>query len=68
MGERAVLVEILRHPVATQKELAANLSVSERTVKTRTVSLQEKGLLQRVGGKRNGAWEIPQKVKEALEL
>lgn len=67
LGERATLIAILRHPAATQKELAAHLSVSERTVKTRTVSLQEKGLLQRVGGKRNGAWEIPQSVKEALE-
>ena len=67
LGERAVLVEILRHPTSTQKELASRLGISERTVKTRTVTLQEKDLLQRVGGKRNGAWEIPQNVKEALE-
>ena len=42
LGERAVLVEILRHPAATQKELASRLGVSERTVKTRTVSLRSR--------------------------
>lgn len=31
---------------------------SERTVKTRTVELQEKGYLRRENGKRNGRWEV----------
>ena len=43
----------------TQKEIAAEIGKSERTVKTITVNLQEKGILQRVNGKRNGRWEIP---------
>ena len=38
----------------TQKELAALIGVLERTIKTRTVSLQEKGFLRREGGKRSG--------------
>ena len=67
LGERITLIEIMRNPTATQKELASRLGVSERTVKSRTISLQEKGLLQRVGSKRNGVWKIPQNVKEALE-
>lgn len=67
MGERGTLIEISRNPTVTQKELASRLGVSERTVKTNTVSLQEQGLLQRVGGKRNGTWEIPRDVKEVLE-
>lgn len=67
LGEQATLIAISRDPSATQKELASRLDVSERTVKSRTISLQEKGLLQRVGGKRNGTWEIPQNVKRALE-
>ncbi len=62
-----MLIEVLQRPTATQKELATRLKVSERTIKTRTVSLQEKNLLKRVGGKRNGTWEIPQNVKEILE-
>ena len=67
LGERAVLIEVLQRPTATQKELATCLKASERTIKARTVSLQEKNLLKRVGGKRNGTWEIPQNVKEILE-
>ncbi len=62
-----MLIEVLQRPTATQKELATRLKVSERTIKTRTVSLQEKNLLKRVGGKRNSTWEIPQNVKEILE-
>ncbi len=51
----------------TQKELASRLGVSERTAKSRTISLQEKELLKRVGGKRNSTWENPLNVKKALE-
>ena len=47
-----------KYPTATQKEIAAKIGKSERTVKTITVNLQEKGILQRVNGKRNGRWEI----------
>ena len=31
---------------------------SERTVKTITIALQEKNILRRVNGKRNGYWEF----------
>lgn len=31
---------------------------SERTVKRRTVEMQEKGLICRENGKRNGKWNI----------
>ena len=30
----------------------------ERTIKTRTVEMQEKGLIRRENGKRNGRWEV----------
>ena len=42
------------------------LGVSERP-EERTVLLQGKGPLQKVGGKYNGARGIPQSAKEALE-
>ena len=54
----ALLREIIRNPSVTQKELAALIGKSERTVKTKTVELQEKGLLRRKNGKRNGQWEV----------
>ena len=49
---------VQKNPTATQKEIAAEIGKSERTVKTITVNLQEKGILQRVNGKRNGRWVI----------
>ena len=31
---------------------------SERTIKTRTVEMQDKGLICRENGKRNGKWKV----------
>lgn len=42
----------------TQKELALKVGKSERTIKKRTVELQEKGYIRRLNGKRNGRWEV----------
>ena len=47
-----------KYPTATQKEIAAKIGKSERTVKSITIALQEKNILRRVNGKRNGYWEI----------
>ena len=58
LEEVAVLRTVQSNPSATQKEIAAEIGKSERTVKTITVTLQEKEILRRVGGKRNGKWEI----------
>ena len=58
LEEVAVLRIVQSNPSATQKEIAAEIGKSERTVKTITVMLQEKEILRRVGGKRNGKWEI----------
>lgn len=54
----ALLNAIKANPSATQKELAAAIGKSERTVKHLTVSMQEKGLIELSGGKRNGKWLI----------
>ena len=40
------------------REIALEIGKSERTVKTITIALQEKNILRRVNGKRNGYWEI----------
>jgi len=58
LEEIAVLRVLQINPSATQKEIAAEIRKSERTVKTLTVTLQEKGILKRVGGKRDGRWEL----------
>ena len=58
LEEIAVLNFLREHPKATQKEIAAHVGKSERTIKTITVNLTEKGIIERKNGKRNGFWEI----------
>ena len=58
LEELALLREIAKNPTITQKELALAMGVSERTIKRRTVELQEKDFLRRKNGKRNGQWEV----------
>lgn len=58
LEEAAILDIVKEQPDITQKDLAVRIGKSERTVKTRTVVMQEKGLIERTGGKRNGKWLI----------
>lgn len=58
LEEVAVLRVVQMKPTATQKEIAAEIGKSERTVKSLTVALQGKGILKRTGSKRDGKWEI----------
>lgn len=58
LEEDAVLLLVQKNPSITQKQIAAQIGKSERTIKTITVNLVEKGILIRRNGKRNGYWEI----------
>ncbi len=58
LEELAILNAIKDNPKITQKELAVIISKSDRTVKRYMDSMQEKGLIRRKNGKRNGEWEI----------
>ena len=58
LEELAVLRIVQKKPSVTQKEIAAEIGKSERTVKSITVALQEKNIIQRINGKRNGYWSI----------
>ena len=58
LEEVAVLRIMHENPSATQKEIATAIGKSERTVKTITVALQEKLIVKRVNGKRNGYWDF----------
>ena len=46
------------NPAITQKELAGATGKSISTVKRIMSSLQEKGYVRRVNGKRYGKWEV----------
>lgn len=58
LEEMAVLKILQEKPNATQKEIATQIGKSERTVKTITVNLTEKGIIERKNGRRNGFWII----------
>ena len=58
LEELALLNFIKENPHATQKEIAAHIGKSERTVKTMTVKLAKQGLIERKNGRRNGYWTI----------
>lgn len=58
LDELAILRIIVKEPSITQKELALRIGKSERTVKTITVNLKEKGYLLRLNGKRTGYWQV----------
>ena len=58
LEETAVLLLVQKNPSITQKQIAEQIGKSERTVKTITVNLVEKGIIIRRNGKRNGHWEI----------
>jgi len=58
LEEHFVLEFLKITPQATQKEIAVHIQKSERTVKTITSNLQQKKLLERHNGKRNGYWVV----------
>ena len=58
LEERAVIKLISENPVITQKELVVATGKSISTVKRVMSSLQEKGYIRRVNGKRYGKWEV----------
>ena len=56
--ESTVLELIKSNPTIRLKEIAAAINVSPRTVDSLVASLVGKGLIQRVGGKKSGRWEV----------
>ena len=61
--EELAIINILKiEPSATQKKIAEMSGKSERTIKRRTLEMQEKGLIARENGKRNGKWKVLVKI------
>lgn len=53
--EDLVIIKALKeNPQITQKDLAVKVGKSERSIKRKTVLLQEKGFIKRESGKING--------------
>lgn len=58
LEELAIINVLKNNPSATQKHIAEVTGKSERTIKRRTVEMQEKGLISRENGKRDGRWIV----------
>ena len=58
LEEQAIINLIKENPNIKQEEIARTIGKSLRTVKTRMNDMQEKGLITRKNGKKNGEWEI----------
>lgn len=56
--EKTIIEVIITNPKITQKEIASKIGKSERTVRNKITNLKEKGILERVNGKKNGKWEV----------
>ena len=57
--EEQAIINILKvNPATNQEEIAKQINKSVRTVKTYMAEMQEKGLIERKNGKRNGEWIV----------
>lgn len=58
LDEMQILSVLKQNPKTTQKQLSMTINKSDRTVKRIISSLQEKGYIERINGKRFGYWKI----------
>ena len=57
--EEQAIINILKiKPTTTQEEISRQINKSVRTVKTYMAEMQEKGLIERKNGKKNGKWIV----------
>lgn len=57
--EEQAIINILKiNPETTQEEISRQINKSVRTVKTYMAEMQEKGLIERRNGKKNGEWIV----------
>ena len=58
LDEQVIINIIKNNPTINQEKIAVMLNKSVRTIKSRMTEMQEKGLIARKNGKRNGKWII----------
>lgn len=58
LEEQAIVNIIKNNPTVKQEEIAKIIGKSLRTVKTRMIEMQKKGLITRKNGKRTGEWIV----------
>lgn len=63
---RRILELIANNPSSSMSELAGTLSVTQRTIERNIRTLREQGMLERVGGKRYGHWEVREGINHEI--
>ena len=58
LEELTIINALKTNSALTQKQISELVGKSERTIKRCIVEMQEKGLIARENGKRNGKWKI----------
>ena len=56
--EKDIVKIIEANPFVTQKEIAGQLNLSYAGIRYHTDKLKVNGVLQRIGGKKSGRWEV----------
>ena len=56
--EEEILFTINKNPYITQVQIALTLDCSERIIKRLMKTMQEDGMIERVGGRRLGQWIV----------
>ena len=57
-SDKKVLSHILTSPDDTAAQIAEKCDIGKRTVERSLAFLQEKGMIERIGNKRNGRWIV----------
>lgn len=65
--ESLVLQLLVGKPDITSDEIAEQLKVTRRTVERNLESLKKKGIIERIGSKKNGYWKIIKTEENGLE-
>lgn len=54
--EEKILLTIKENPHATQQQIAIKIDCSERKIKRLMKTMQEDGIIERIGGRKSGQW------------
>ena len=56
--EKILMQKIKENPLITAEELSGILNINERSTRRYLAKLKEQGKIRRVGGRKNGTWQV----------
>ena len=57
-NQKAILREVKNNPEVTSEDLAKIIGITVRNIKVNMAKLKDRGLIERVGAKKNGSWKV----------